>query len=179
MVDFLIAKIIKTHWAGRWSQINRKGTFLVASPNQRSKYVKPQFEVKFWRPLWFDNHDKPFWKWHTKCNWMVMQKLGVTSKNHLFFPIFNWFWKFSISLEVGQTSLNQKISQKVSYIGLKYLIPDGQVQNFLPAHTWRVQAGTESWNSVSIYVRCYLLILLQFCQSISSSSSWSPPVFSV
>ena len=112
MVDFLIAKIIKTHWAGRWSQINRKGTFLVASPNQRSKYVKPQFEVKFWRPLWFDNHDKPFWKWHTKCNWMVMQKLGVTSKNHLFFPIFNWFWKFSISLEVGQTSLNQKISQK-------------------------------------------------------------------
>ena len=38
--------------------------------------------------------------------------------------------KFSFGQGGGQISLNQKLSQnKVSYIGLKYLIPDGQVQN--------------------------------------------------
>ena len=38
--------------------------------------------------------------------------------------------KFSFGRGGGQISLNQKISQnKVSYIGLKYLIPDGWVQN--------------------------------------------------
>ena len=38
--------------------------------------------------------------------------------------------KFSFGRGGGQISLNQKISQnKVSYIGLKYLILDGRVQN--------------------------------------------------
>ena len=38
--------------------------------------------------------------------------------------------KFSFGRGGGQISLNKKISQnKVSYIGLKYLIPDGRVQN--------------------------------------------------
>ena len=38
--------------------------------------------------------------------------------------------KFSIGWGRGQISLNQEISEnKVSNIGLKYLIPDGQVQN--------------------------------------------------
>ena len=38
--------------------------------------------------------------------------------------------KFLFGRGRGQNSLNQKISQnKVSYIGLKYLIMDGQVQN--------------------------------------------------
>ena len=38
--------------------------------------------------------------------------------------------KFPIGRDGGQISLNQEISEnKVSNIGLKYLIPDGQVQN--------------------------------------------------
>ena len=38
--------------------------------------------------------------------------------------------KFSFGRGGGQISLNKKSSQnKVSYIGLKYLIPDGRVQN--------------------------------------------------
>ena len=38
--------------------------------------------------------------------------------------------KFSFGQGGGQISLNQKLSQnKVSYIGMKYLIPDGWVQN--------------------------------------------------
>ena len=38
--------------------------------------------------------------------------------------------KYSFGWGAGQISLNKKISQnKVSYIGLKYLIPDGQVKN--------------------------------------------------
>ena len=38
--------------------------------------------------------------------------------------------KFPIGQGGGQISLNQKISEnKVSYIGLRYLIPDGRVQN--------------------------------------------------
>ena len=56
--------------------------------------------------------------------------------------------KFSFGQGGGQISLNQKNSQnKVSYIGLKYLIPDGRVQNpkfvFLttPYHNWSYKTG--------------------------------------
>jgi len=43
-----------------------------------------------------------------------------------------------------------------------------QICNFIPAHIHRIQAGTESQNTVCFYVcfcvRCYLLILLQSFQ---------------